>query len=318
MLLSPSDLKKNLVLPVIASPMFLISDANMAAACCNAGIIGSFPALNARTSEGLDEMIAQTLGKISNFEQASGRQAAPLAINVTIRLQGSTRFEDDVEIIEKHRIPIVITSVGNPAPVVGKVHAYGGMVLHDVTNVNHAKKAIEAGVDGLILVCSGAGGHAGQLSPFAFVRQVRKFFDGLIVVAGGISDGNAILSAQALGADLVYMGTRFIVTEESRANPEYKEMIIQAGCEDIIYTDSFSSIKANYLIPSIKKVGMDPDNLPAPLGLWKTNLPEGIRPWKDVWSAGQGAGVIDNSYSVDELVRVLKQEYQHSKSILLG
>lgn len=313
-----TELKENLSLPVFAAPMFLISNGTLAAACCKAGIVGSIPALNARTSEGLEQMITQTLTEIADFEQESGRRAGPLAINISLRTRGTDRFTHDVAIMQKHRIPIIITSVGNPAPVVEKVHAYGGLVFHDVINVHHAKRAIEAGVDGLILICAGAGGHAGQLSPFAFVRQVRAFYSGLIIVAGGISSGSTILSAQVLGADFVYMGTRFIVTEESQAKQEYKDMIIQAGCEDILCTDSFSSLKANYLIPSIKKVGMDPDNLPAPIGLWKPNLPEGIRAWRDVWSAGQGVGTIERSYSVDELVQVLTEEYQQAKNTVLN
>jgi nitronate monooxygenase len=223
---------------------------------------------------------------------------------------GSARFEADLAALRRHKVPVVITSVGEPSPVVEVVHEYGGVVLHDVTTVRHARKAAEAGVDGLILVCAGAGGHAGSASPFALLPQVREFFDKTVVLAGAISDGRGIRAAQVLGADYAYMGTRFIATQESKARAPYKDMLVEEETHDVVYTDAFSGMSANYLRASIVKSGMDPANLPKPKGLWQPDLPEGVKAWRDIWSAGQGVGMIKDIPTVAELVERLSADYK--------
>lgn len=309
--LNPKDLAAQLRLPAIASPMFIVSNPEMVIAQCQNGMVGTFPVLNARPQEELSVWL-------SRIEQAleaalhQGQPVAPYGVNLVIR-KNTERFEADLHTVVAHRVPLVITSLGNPAEVVAQVHAYGGLVLHDVTTVRHAKRALEAGVDGLILVCAGAGGHAGAISPFALLREVRAFYDGLVVLAGAITDGQSILAAQVMGADLVYMGTRFIATQESSANPAYKQMLVDANATDIIYTPHFSGIPANYLKPSLVAAGLDPDNLPVVDPAAVRASGERQKRWKDIWGAGQGVGNIRDIPPVAGLVERLIDEYSQAR-----
>lgn len=299
-------------LPVISAPMFLVSGPELVKNCCLNGIIGSFPAPNARPIEVLDEW----MGKL-NEELAAAktnepeRKIAPWAMNMVVHSSYS-RLQDEISLIQKHQPQLVITSLGSPKAVVDIVHSYGGLVFSDVSDVKFAKKAAETGVDGLILVASGAGGHAGEINNFAFVDMVREFWDGIIVLAGAISTGKGILAAQASGADLAYMGTRFIVAKESMANDEYRQMLVNATQEDLILTDAFSGVKANMLIPSIKKAGLDPELL---VKKEKVNFDDmqkerNAKAWKDIWSAGHGVGAIQKIESVSEIVSQLELEYR--------
>lgn len=294
-------LSASLTLPVIVSPMFLVSGPDLVIAACKAGLIGSFPALNVRTVERFDEWIDRIEEALANCPGA-----APYAVNLVL-----ARGMDDpmVAACMRRKPPIVITSIGDPAPVAALVHEWGGIVLHDITTVRHARKAAEGGVDGVILVCAGAGGHSGAISPLSLTPQVRAFFDGLVVVGGGIGDGSAILAAQALGADLVYMGTRFIATRESMAEDAYKAMVIETGSQDIVYTPAISGLPANFMRPSIEAAGLDPRHLPPPKGLHRPDLPEGVKPWRDIWSAGHAVGLVNDTLPVAALVEQLKREY---------
>ncbi|MGM9928463.1 MAG: NAD(P)H-dependent flavin oxidoreductase [Bacillus sp. (in: firmicutes)] len=303
-----------LSLPVIAAPMFLISGPNLVKACCANGIIGSFPAPNARPIEVLDEW----MGEISAFvkearEENPTKPIAPWAMNMVVHSTYS-RLQEELELVQKHQPPIVITSLGSPKKVVEIVHGYGGVVFSDVSSVSFAKKAISAGVDGLILVSAGAGGHAGEVNNFAFVDSVRTFWDGIILLAGSISTGKSILAAQAAGADLAYMGTRFIVAKESQAQDEYRQMIVHSTQEDIIHTDAFSGVKANMLIPSIKKAGLDPEKLVKKDSVSFDHMAQGTKAkaWKDIWSAGHGVGAINEIDSVAGIISILKQEYEEA------
>jgi len=305
----------NVKLPVIVAPMFLVSGVDLVVAACRAGVVGTFPSLNARTPEAFEDMLATIEAELEQHRVATGAaERVPYGVNLTIRLQESKRFEQDLACVQRHRVPLVITSVGDPTEVVQVVLGYGGIVLHDVVNLRHARKAAGAGVDGLILVCAGAGGHAGTASPFALLPQVREFFPGTIVLAGAISDGRSIRAAEVLGADLVYMGTRFIATAESGAKQDYKEMLVSEGTADLVYTNAFSGVPANYLKASIRRTGLDPDNLPPPKGLWQPDLPEGVRAWRDIWSAGQGVGMVADLPPVQTLVDRLQQEYETARS----
>lgn len=303
--------RPNLRLPVIVAPMFLVSGVELLVASCMAGIVGTMPSLNGRSANDFAKMLEIVESRLSEHRRARPEASiGPYAINMTLRLLGSDRFKADMATVRRHKVPIVITSVGDPARVVEDVHGYGGLVFHDVINVKHARKAADAGVDGLVLVCAGAGGQAGVLNPFAFLPQVREFFDGLIVLAGAISDGRAIRAAQALGADLVYMGTRFIATRESLAVETYKEMLVSEEAQEVAYTPAFSGVAANYLKASIRRAGLDPDNLPAPKGLWQPDLPPGVKAWRDIWSAGHGVGCIHDVLPVANLVSRLEAEYR--------
>jgi nitronate monooxygenase len=293
-------------LPIIAAPMFLVSGLDLARACCKGRIVGGFPAGNARTPEQLDGWFDQL-----ERDRAEDSDVGPYAVNLTL----ARNIEDSPigATVLRRKPPILISSVGDPTAMVGRVHDWGGLIFHDVTTVRHAEKAAEAGVDGIILVCAGAGGHAGAVSPFALLPQVRERFGGLIVLAGAISDGRSILAAQALGADLVYMGTRFIATRESMAPEGYKAGVLEAETKDIVYTPSISGLPASFIRQSIEAVGLDPANLPPPLGLHRPDLPEGVRAWRDVWSAGQGAGLVRDIPTVAELIDRLDTEYQAAK-----
>jgi nitronate monooxygenase len=305
----PADWISRLRLPVIAAPMFLVSGLELTRASCRAGIVGSFPALNARTPQELE-------GWFDALEAERDASAAPYAVNLT--LAGDLDASAHAQVVLKRQPPILISSVGNPAPIVDRVHDWGGLSFHDVVTVRHSEKAAEAGVDGIILVCGGAGGHAGSVNPFALLPQVRARFDGLIILAGAISDGRSILAAQALGADLVYMGTRFIATEESLAERDYKAMIVATETKDIVYTPSISGLPASFIRPSIEAAGLDPARLPPPKGLHRADLPEGVRAWRDIWSAGQGAGLVTDAPPVADLVERLAREYAAAKTSFLA
>ncbi len=307
----PAAMQDRLRLPVIGAPMFIVSVPALVIAQCKAGIVGSFPALNARPKEELENWIVEIKAALAAFEAATGRKAAPFAVN-QIAHRSNDRLEHDVEICVRQQVPIIITSLRPPSEVVEAVHGYGGIVLHDVISIRHAEKALEQGVDGLILVCAGAGGHAGTLSPFALVPEVRRFYAGTVVLSGAIATGRGILAAQAIGADLAYLGTRFIATREANAKDEYKSMLTDGAAKDIVYTDAISGVHGNYLRPSLIGAGLDPDNLPAG-GKDKMNFAarERNRPtaWRDIWGAGQGLGSIDDVPSVAELVERLAAEY---------
>ncbi|WP_249870380.1 NAD(P)H-dependent flavin oxidoreductase [Oceanobacillus saliphilus] len=306
-----NDIKRKLTLPVIMAPMFLISNPKMVISACESGIIGSFPALNARTREILDAWMGEINSALEQKRRENPEsEIAPWAINF-ISHKSNKRFYEDLELIQKHQPPIVITSLGDPSPVVEIVHEYGGVVLSDVINIKFAKKALEKGSDGLVLVANGAGGHGGTLNPIAFVHEIRSFFNGPIALAGAMSKGQDILAAEILGADFAYMGTHFIATKESGASKEYIETTIESTIDDIIYTPAFSGIPANYLIPSIVKSGLDPANLPqkGKVDFSELGNPD-IRAWKDIWGAGQGVGGIKKSQSVAEITKELLEQYR--------
>lgn len=306
--------KESTTIPVIMAPMFLINDPNMVLRACEAGIIGTFPALNARTNEILEGWFEQITTEWDRIKTANpDKKIAPWGINF-ISHRSNKRFTEDLQLIKKYQPPLIITSLGDPSPVVEIAHQYGGVVFSDVINVKFAKKAIEKGVDGLVLVCSGAGGHGGTYSPFAFIHEVKTFWDGPVVLAGAMSKGEDILAAEILGADFAYLGSRFIPAKESLASEAYKKMVIESRVEDIIYTDAFSGVNANYLIPSIKQVGLDPEKLQRKEKIDFSELGNpNIRAWKDVWSAGQGVGAITQVQSLAENVAELKQQYEAAK-----
>jgi len=317
----PAVLKGRLSLPVIGSPMFIVSGPDLVIAQCKAGIVGSFPALNARPAEVLEQWLQRITSELDEYRaQNPGKPVAPFAVNQIVH-HSNDRLMHDMEVCVKYKVPIVITSLRAPNEVVQAVHSYGGIVLHDVINVRHAKKALEAGVDGLILVCAGAGGHAGTLSPFALVSEVREFFDGPIALSGSMSNGRQILAAQAMGADFAYMGTRFIATQEANAMPEYKQMLVDSTANDVIYSSLFTGVHGNYLKPSIANAGMDPDNLPEGD---KTTMSFGSggtsksKAWRDIWGSGQGIGLIHDVPPVAELIARMKQEYDAAKAELLA
>ena len=307
----PASLNQNLALPVICAPMFIISNPDLVIAQCKGGVIGSFPALNARPKELLDEWLTRI-----KAELAADPNAAPFAVNQIIH-PSNERLEHDMALCVKHEVPLIITSLSAPTQIVPHVHAYGGKVFHDVISVRHAEKALEAGVDGLILVCAGAGGHAGTLSPFALVGEIRKFYDGPIALSGSITNGQSILAAQAMGADFAYIGTRFIATQEANAVEAYKQAIVDSAAKDVVYTPYFTGVHGNYLTRSIVAAGLDPANLPVKD---KTAMSFGgardAKAWKDIWGAGQGVGTIDDVLPAGELIARLQQEYRSAKTAL--
>ena len=308
----PVQLQGKLALPVVGSPMFIVSNPELVIAQCTSGIVGSFPALNARPKEELEIWILRIKAALANYRTAHpGDVVAPFAVNQIVH-HSNSRLEHDLEVCIRQEVPVIITSLRSPEAVVRRVHAYGGIVLHDVINVRHAQKALEAGVDGLILVCAGAGGHAGMLSPFALVNEVRRFYDGLLVLAGSITNGRGILAAQVMGCDLAYMGTRFIATHESNADDEYKRMIVGASATDILYTPYFSGVHGNYLKPSIRAAGLDPDNLPSadPSKMDFDRRVEKPKTWKAIWGAGQGVGNIQEVMPAREVIARLQKEYE--------
>ena len=311
----------NLRLPVVAAPMFLTSGPDLVVACCEAGVLGTFPALNQRTSAGLDEWLTTIEARLAAF-RARGGAPAPYGVNLIMH-KTNPRLQADLDLLVKHRVPLVITSLGAARDVVDAVHGYGGLVFHDVTTARHARKAAEAGVDGLIAVAAGAGGHAGSWNPLALVREIRRFFDKTLLLAGCISTGEDIAAAQMMGADLAYMGTRFIATRESLVPQSYKDMLTAAGAADIVYTASISSLPASFLRQSIAAAGLDPDNLapPGAVDLSHITQPHAAdieaaasthKAWRDIWSAGQGVGAIDDLPPAAELVERLMGEYRQA------
>ncbi len=315
----PSHIKDNLSIPVIGSPLFIISGPELVIAQCKAGIIGSFPALNARPQHVLEEWIVRIKTELAEYKAENpDAKVAPFAVN-QICHGSNDRLAEDMAICVKHEVPIIITSLRPPAELVEAAHSYGGLVYHDVINVRHAKKAVEQGVDGLILVCAGAGGHAGALSPFALLREVKEWFDGTVILSGAIGDGHAVAASLALGADFAYMGTRFIATQEANADPEYKKMLEESAADDIVYSSLFTGVHGNYLKPSISNAGMDPDNLPS-ADKSSMNFGSGgntkSKAWKDIWGSGQGIGRIYDSPPVSELVDRIKTEYEQAKEEL--
>ena len=309
---SIESLKSKLTIPVIGAPLFIISNPDLVIAQCKSGIVGSFPALNARPQNVLEEWIIRIKEELESY-QASNPEAkvAPFAVN-QICHNSNDRLFGDMELCVKHQVPIIITSLRPPEEIVTEAHSYGGLVFHDVISVKHAKKAAEQGVDGLILVCAGAGGHAGTLSPFALVREVREWFDGAIILSGSISDGSSVAAAKMLGADFAYIGTRFIATQEANAEPEYKQCLIDSAAEDIIYSSLFTGVHGNYLKPSVVNAGLDPNNLP---DADKTAMNFGsggntdAKAWKDIWGSGQGIGSIQDAPPASELISRLREEY---------
>ncbi|MFA5704093.1 MAG: nitronate monooxygenase family protein [Advenella sp.] len=311
-------LHQQMTLPVICSPMFIVSNPTLVIEQCKSGVIGSMPALNARPSELLDDWLAQiseTLDDVRSKEP--GRKVAPYAINQIIHASND-RLDNDMQTCAKHKVPMIITSLRAPDDVVKHVHEWGGLVFHDVTTIRHAEKALEAGVDGLILVASGAGGHAGKLSPFAILPEVRKFFDGPIALSGSITTGSSILAARALGADFAYIGTRFIASHEANADERYKKMIVESSAKDILYTPFFTGIPGNYLTPSIIASGLNPENLTEEEKLATNFGSTRVKPWKDIWGAGQGVGSIDSVESTADIVKNMKQEYDAARERIMA
>jgi nitronate monooxygenase len=313
----PTPLRDRLRLPAIGAPMFIISNPDLVIAQCLAGIIGSFPALNARPEPVLEQWLLRISTELENARAINpGRRIAPFAVNQIVHAS-NTRLQHDVDLCVKYRVPVMITSLRAPDTVVEAAHGYGGLVFHDVTNIAHAKRALQAGVDGLILVCAGAGGHAGRLSPFALVPEVREFYDGTIILAGAIASGDAILAAQAIGADLAYIGTRFIASQEANAPAAYKQMLTQSRAEDIVYTNLFTGVHGNYLKGSIVAAGLDPDNLPE-ADKSKMNFgAERAKAWRDIWGAGQGAGQIRDALPASTIVDRLEREYLAARARVL-
>lgn len=315
----PKVLEGRLRLPVIGSPLFIVSGPELVIAQCKAGIVGSFPALNARPAEMLAEWIVRIKTELAEFERTTGKKAAPFAVN-QICHSSNDRLQHDMEVCTEHQVPIIITSLRAPKAIVDGAHSYGGVVFHDIINIRHARKAVDEGVDGLIPVCAGAGGHAGVLSPFALVAELRKFWSGPIALSGSIANGRSILAAQALGADLAYIGTRFVATKEANAPEVYKQALIDAaGGGDIIYTNLFTGVHGNYLRSSIEAAGLDPDNLPQS-DKSKMNFGSGgntkAKAWRDIWGSGQGVGHIHDAPTVEELVSRLEAEYREAKAAL--
>jgi nitronate monooxygenase len=308
---------QDLSLPVIASPMFIASGPALVAAQCKAGIVGSFPALNARPAEQLDVWLTELQRELADYQEAHPeKKVGPIAVNQIVH-QSNDRLAHDVEVCVRHQVPIIISSLrAPPQEMLDAVHAYGGIVMHDVVSIRHAEKALEAGVDGLILVAAGAGGHAGALSPFALVGEVRKFFDGPIALSGSIATGDAILAAQAMGADFAYIGSRWLATKEANVSEAYREAIVASNAADIVYTNLFTGVHGNYLKKSIVAAGLDPDNLPVS-DKSKMSFGSGsAKAWRDIWGAGQGVGLMDDVPTVAEMVERLKGQYQAARERL--
>ncbi len=306
-----TNILRKLRLPVVAAPMFLVSGPDMVLAACKAGIIGAFPTPNARPIDVLEDwMRTITEGLAAARAADPDAMIGPWAANLVTH-SSNTRLPEDLALIAKYQPPIVITALGSPKPAIEVVHGYGGIVLADVVNLTLARKAVAAGADGLACVCVGAGGHTGNLSPFAFVSAIREFFDGLIVVGGGIADGFGVAGAIAAGADLVYMGTRFVPTIESMAKPEYKQMLVDCSVDDIVVSSGITGTPASWLKPSLREAGLDPDNLPAtPPRNYDSNRSLKTRKWVDTWTGGQGLGAIKQVQSVADVVQDLETQYR--------
>ncbi|MGE4281855.1 MAG: NAD(P)H-dependent flavin oxidoreductase [Magnetospirillum sp.] len=310
-------LQGRLTVPLVAAPLFIISTPALVIAQCKAGVVGSFPALNARPAELLDEWLHQIVTSLKDHDAAHPeRPSAPFAVNLIVH-QSNERLQQDLALCVKHKVPLIITSLGARQDVNDAIHSYGGIVLHDVINNRFAHKAIEKGADGLVAVAAGAGGHAGTLSPFALLQEIRQWFDGPLLLSGSISNGGAVLAAQAAGADLAYVGSAFIATSEANAAQAYKEMIVQSGAEDIIYSNLFTGVHGNYLRQSVVNAGLDPDNLPQSDPSAMNFGSNRVKPWKDIWGAGQGIGAINQIVPTSALVARLAQEYQAARERLL-
>ena len=311
--MSKASFIKELSLPAIAAPMFLISGPQLVIECCKNGIVGTFPALNQRTSEGFEDWLIEIKTALADFEKETGKKAAPFGVNLIVH-HTNPRVEADLALCVKHEVPLIITSLGAVSELVDKVHSYGGLVFHDVIKKRHAEKADEAGVDGLILVAAGAGGHAGTINPMPLVSEIKTFFKKTILLSGCISTGRDIASAMQMGADLAYMGTRFINTKESKAPKEYQDMIIDCGASDIVYTAAVSGVAANFLAPSLAAMGITEDMLvkkeKVDFGEELTINKDEAKAWATIWSAGQGVTAIKNSLSVKDLVSDLKTEFK--------
>ena len=315
----PPVLAERLRIPVIGSPLFIISGPELVIAQCKAGIVGSFPALNARPASQLDEWLAQITEELADWDRKNpDRPSAPFAMNQIVH-KTNDRLEQDVELAVKYKVPVTITSLGAREDVNQAIHSYGGVVLHDIINDKFARKAIEKGADGLIPVAAGAGGHAGHLSPFALIQELREWFDGPIALSGSIANGAAILGAQAMGADLAYIGSAFIATQEANAQQNYKDMIVASSGEDIVYSNLFTGVHGNYLRPSIEAAGLDPDNLPVS-DPSKMNFGSGgntkAKAWKDIWGCGQGIGAVKHVPTAGEFIDRLAVEYEAAKAAL--
>jgi len=312
----PEVLRGRLSIPVVAAPLFIISNPDLVIAECKAGIIGSFPSLNARPIEVLDQWLTRIRAELAAHDRAHPDQpSAPYAVNL-IAHKSNDRLEQDLALCVKHEVPVVITSLGAREDVNEAIHSYGGLVFHDVINDKFARKAIDKGADGLIAVAAGAGGHAGATSPFALVQEIREWFDGPLLLSGAIANGSAILAAQAMGADLAYIGSLFIATPEANAEAAYKQMLVDSAAADIVYSSLFTGVHGNYLKPSIRAAGLDPDNLPAS-DPSKMNFGSGgnteAKAWKDVWGCGQGIGAVKGVVPAAEVIARLRREYEAAK-----
>ena len=307
---------QNLSLPVIGSPLFIISNPKLVIEQCKAGVVGSMPALNARPAELLDEWLAEITETLAAYNKANpDKPAAPFAINQIVH-KSNDRLEHDMQACAKYKVPIIITSLGAREDVNQAVHAWGGVVLHDIINNKFAHKAIEKGADGLIAVAAGAGGHAGTKSPFALIQEIRQWFDGPLALSGSIASGGAVLAAQAMGADFGYIGSAFIATHEARASEAYKQAIVDGNSDDIVYSNLFTGVHGNYLAPSIRAAGMDPDNLPESDPSKMNFGGDAKKAWKDIWGCGQGIGAINAVTSTAELVARLRREYLEARARL--
>lgn len=314
----PPILKDTLALPVIGSPLFIISNPDLVIAQCKAGIVGSFPALNARPAEVLEEWLKKITEELDAYNQANpDAPAAPFAVNQIVH-GSNDRLQHDLELCVKYKVPIIITSLGARPELNEAVHSYGGITLHDVINNRFAKKAIEKGADGLIAVAAGAGGHAGTTSPFALVQEIREWFDGPLILSGSIASGQAVLAAQAMGADMGYIGSAFIATREANADEAYKQMIVESAADDVIYTNLFTGVHGNYLKPSISKAGLDPANLPESDPSAMNFGSSRTKAWKDIWGCGQGIGAVKEVLPAADLIERLKREYHQARNELCG
>ena len=317
----PAAFRDRLSLPLIGSPMFIASRPELVIEQCKAGIVGAFPALNARPAHVLDEWLTRIKAELAEYAAANpGAKVAPFAVN-QIAHSSNDRLAQDMEACVRHQVPLIITSLRPPREIVDAAHSYGGLVFHDVISVRHARKAAEQGVDGIIVVCAGAGGHAGMASPFALVREVRQFFDGTIVLSGAMTSGADVLAAQALGADMAYIGTRFLATTEANVPDDYKQMILDSSSDEVVYTSLFTGVKGNYLARSVTAAGMDAANLPE---ADKSKMDFGSggntekKAWRDIWSAGQGVGNIHEVLPTRELVARMVREYEDTRRRLCG
>ncbi len=323
----PVQFENRLSLPAVVAPMFLASGTQLVTECCKAGVVGTFPALNQRSTQGFDDWLTEIETELERFHEETGIKPAPFGVNLIVH-KSNPRLEADLAVCVKHKVPLIITSLGAQSALVEAVHSYGGLVFHDVVNARHAKKAAQAGVDGLIAVSAGAGGHAGTLNPFALVNEIRAFFDKTVLLSGSLSTGSDIAAAQMMGADLAYMGTRFINTQECMAQEEYKQQITQTSANDIVYTPVISGVHANFIRQSVEAAGLDLATLERPSKIdFGAELDEAsddshegsaAKPWKDIWSAGHGVGSIDDTPKAKDLIDRLKAEYKtaHDQQVL--